>query len=65
MPEPWFLGEVLACRHAIPSTDNNHRLPTTGCLQDREIRRRLKRYIARQLYRALTVAMTPNIAASA
>jgi transposase len=31
----------------------------------REIRRCLKRYIARQLYRALTTAMTPNIAASA
>jgi hypothetical protein len=29
-----FLGEVSSCRHAIPSTDN-HRLPTTGCLQDR------------------------------
>ena len=26
---------------------------------DREIRRCLKRYIARQLYRALTAAMTP------
>jgi transposase len=31
----------------------------------REIRRCIKRYIARQLYRALTAAMTPNIAASA
>ncbi len=31
----------------------------------REIRRCLKRYIARQLYRALTTAMTPNLAASA
>ncbi len=31
----------------------------------REIRRCLKRYIARQLYRALTAAMTPNLAASA
>ena len=27
---------------------------------DREIRRCLKRYIARQLYRALTTAMTPT-----
>lgn len=32
---------------------------------DREIRRCLKRYIARELYRALTATMTPNIAASA
>jgi transposase len=31
----------------------------------REIRRCLKRYIARQLYRGLTAAMTPTIAASA
>ena len=31
----------------------------------REIRRCLKRYIARQLFRALTTAMTPNTAASA
>ena len=31
----------------------------------REIRRCLKRYIARQLYRALTTAMNPNTAASA
>jgi transposase len=32
---------------------------------NREIRRCLKRYIARQLYRALTTAMNPNTAASA
>jgi transposase len=32
---------------------------------DREIRRCLKRYIARQLYRALTAAMNPNTTASA
>src|SRR5947209_11416956 len=32
---------------------------------DREIRRCLKRYIARQLYRALTTAMNPNTAARA
>jgi transposase len=32
---------------------------------DREIRRCIKRYIARQLYRTLTAAMTPNSAASA
>ena len=31
----------------------------------REIRRCLKRYIARQLYRTLTTAMNPNTAASA
>jgi hypothetical protein len=31
----------------------------------REIRRCLKRYIARQLFRALTTAMTPNTAVSA
>ena len=31
---------------------------------DREIRRCLKRYIARQLFRALTAAMTPTTAAS-
>ena len=31
----------------------------------REIQRCLKRYIARQLYRALTAAMPPNLAASA
>ncbi len=30
----------------------------------REIRRCLKRYIARQLYRTLTAAMTPDIAAT-
>jgi transposase len=32
---------------------------------DREIRRCLKRYIARQLYRTLTAAINPNIIASA
>ena len=32
---------------------------------DREIRRCLKRYITRQLFRTLTTAMTPDIAASA
>ena len=32
---------------------------------DREIRRCLKRYIARQLFRTLTTTMVPNIAASA
>jgi len=32
---------------------------------DREIRRCLKRYIARQLYRTLTTAMKPNTATSA
>ena len=32
---------------------------------DREIRRCIKRYITRQLFRALTTAMTPNTAASA
>jgi transposase len=32
---------------------------------DREIRRCIKRYIARQLYRTLTAAINPNIAASA
>jgi hypothetical protein len=32
---------------------------------DREIRRSLKRYIARQLYRTLTTAMKPNTATSA
>jgi len=31
---------------------------------DREIRRCLKRYIARQLFRTLTAAMTPTTAAS-
>jgi transposase len=31
---------------------------------DREIRRSIKRYIARQLYRTLTAAMNPNIATS-
>jgi transposase len=32
---------------------------------DREIRRCIKRYTARQLYRTLTAAMTPDTAASA
>jgi len=32
---------------------------------DREIRRCIKRYVTRQLFRALTTAMTPDIAASA
>ena len=32
---------------------------------DREIRRCLKRYIARQLYRTLTAAINPDTAASA
>jgi transposase len=32
---------------------------------DRAIRRCIKRYIARQLYRTLTAAMNPNTAASA
>jgi transposase len=30
-----LLGEVSACRHAIPSA-GNQRQSTTGCLQDRE-----------------------------
>ncbi len=32
---------------------------------DREIRRCIKRYIARQLYRALTAALNPNTVARA
>ncbi len=32
---------------------------------DREIRRCIKRYIARQLYRILTAAINPNIVANA
>jgi hypothetical protein len=47
-----------------PHQDYLARRRTEG-KSDREIRRCLKRYIARQLYRALTAAMNPNTTASA
>src|SRR2546423_1747119 len=56
---------ALARRRQPPGTQASLPRRRAEGKSDREIRRCIKRYIARQLYRTLTAAINPNIAASA